>query len=133
MPRVAYNLNEKVAKAFQVEAEKVAKQIADFIGRPTDAQEVSLEDEIAMWNMEGISAEEASQLFAAGMPIDQVVDKRFPKRRFMMQYQRPDPKQQIHYAERMKKLTEEKGIPSSTVPKVTNESAGEVQSEVGDY
>lgn len=127
-----YNMQEKIAQAFRTEAEKVAQQVASFIGKPTDSQEIDPEEELTLWWEEGISPEEASQLFASGADIDQVLDQRFPNRRFMLTYQRPDPEQQISYAVRMDKLSKEKNWEPSKgeAPNVHGESAGELQSTV---
>ncbi len=126
------NLTEKVAQAFRVEAEKMAKQMAEYLGKPTDAQEIDTDEELTLWNQEKISAEEASQRFIAGEDIDAIMDQRFPNRRFMFTYQRPDPEQQVQYAERMKKLSTERGFKEET-PNVHNESAGELQSTIEPY
>lgn len=139
MPRTSYNLQEKVARQFRTEAEKVAKDIASYLGQATDSQEIDVEEELTLWWTEGITAEQASELFAQGMEVDEIMDQRFPNRRFMITHTRPDPGMQVSYAERMQKLTEEKEWGPSkarepgALPNVHNESGGELQSTVEPY
>lgn len=135
MPQKSLNLQERVAERFSEEADKIAKAIAAAIGKPTDTQTVTTEEEIELWMEEGITQEEASELFRTGTAeLDQILDMRYPNRRFMMTFQKPEPQEQIRFAERMKKATEGYKRPEpGSLPSVHNESAGELQSTVEPY
>lgn len=106
------NLQEKIATRFASMADKVARQMAERIGTPTDSQEISLGEELRLWNDSPHGTDPqaihdaASKLLMQNMPIDQIMDNIYPNRRKMMMQGRPNPEEWVKYSEKMKQHTE---------------------------
>lgn len=103
------NLQERAAHIFSERADRIAKRIAEKIGQPTGVKNVGLDEELRLWNLRDPS-QDPSALLQQNMPIDQIVDAVFPYRRKMVMFGRPDPKDQVEYAEKMAALTKERGV-----------------------
>jgi hypothetical protein len=113
MAKPKLNYQEQVADRFKSRAEAIALQIASAMGQASGTETLDPQKEIDMWNHrvdvdQAGNPVNASDLFAKGMPIEQVVDAIYPYRRRMTEYSRPNPSDRVKYAERMKKLTNER-------------------------
>ena len=131
--RTSPNFQERVAQTFALEADKMAQSVAEAFGKPSDSQTISTKEELALWNQEGITPEEASELFSQGVEVDEIMDARFPNRRYMYTFQKPDPEQQIKFAKRMAEASKSYTPDVADGPDVHNESAGELQSTLEPY
>lgn len=132
-----FNIQERIAEELKRKADPIARDIAHRMGKATDTQEINQEEELRLWSARDTSVD-PTELLAQGMPIDQIVDAVYPNRRKMVTYTRPNPKDQVSYAERMAKLVEEHGGEDAinqkfSIPSVHNESGGELQSTTGAY
>lgn len=107
------NYQEQVADRFRNRAEAIALQIASSMGTASNTETLDPAKELEMWNhrvdfdQEGQPVN-ASDLLAKGMPPEQLVDAIYPFRRRMTEYSRPNPSDRVKYAERMKKLSNDK-------------------------
>ncbi len=101
------SLAERVAEVFKERADAAAHAVAEKLGVPTDRTSVSEAQEIEMWTFSPHADPQAvaTELLMQNMPPDQIVDQVYPWRSKMVKHSRPDPKQQVQYAERMKKLS----------------------------
>lgn len=108
--RQGLNYQQRVAENFRQRADSVAQHIASRLGTPSDSTSITLEKQIEMWKFKVDHDPETGQpinaqdLMNQGMPIEQVVDKVFPYRSKMVNFQRPNPQDRVQFAEKMNKL-----------------------------
>lgn len=103
------NLFEKAANIVKDEAERIAQGMANYVGEPSDTKDLTIEDEIDLWDEVGIDPATGgpynfNELVMNGMPPRQAIQLARPNRLKMIQYRRPNPKDQVEYAKRMKEL-----------------------------
>ena len=106
------NLQERAAKLFMERADTVAQRMDDKIGTPARVGNVDTQEELEFWWTRNPTVDE-SELLSQGMPIDQILDQVYPYRRQMYMFGRPEPDQQIEYADRMRRLSAEHGYPKA--------------------
>lgn len=105
------NYQERIANAIRQRAEPVAAAIAAQIGPASGTKNVDTKTMLNLWNHRQQYDPETGQeinpteLLSQGMPIEQIVDKVYPYRRKMVTFGRPDPQEQVKFAERMSKMS----------------------------
>lgn len=106
------NYQEQVAEAFKNRAQLIAEQIASSMGPPSNSQNLTKEQMLSMWHERAAFHPETGEpldpeaLFQQGMPIEQIVDLVYPYRSRMTKFGRPDPRQQVAFAEKMNRWSE---------------------------
>lgn len=98
---------EQVAKTLKESVDKMAMDMADQMGNPTDVTDLTQEEEVQLWNEVGVDPQTGqpynpSELLDQGMTMKQILDLARPNRSKMYAYRRPNPKDWVDYAEKMK-------------------------------